>query len=95
MSDFPKYPTDFVAMVRPFEDEEIEKLLSQSTENVAFTIDVLKNREVNATRAYQELKDKITNKITELQKKLDTKYPIANQQNIFKEKINLLESLLS
>ena len=54
MSEFPKYPTDFLALTRPFEDEEIEKLLSQNIKDLVWTIDNLKKREVNATKAVED-----------------------------------------
>ncbi len=60
-----KYPTDFVCSVLPFEDEDIENLLSQSNKDVSSTIDLLKLREVNATNALQILRNKIEKLIQE------------------------------
>lgn len=94
MDDFPKYPTDFVAMTRPFEDEDLEKLLSQTPEEVAFTIDVLKSREVNATTAYQNLKDKISKEISDLEKIVQNKTLLGNHRSFAEIKISALESLL-
>jgi hypothetical protein len=93
MSDFPKYPTDFAALIRPFEDEEIETLLSQKVENVALTIDILKTREVNASNALQETRIKIEKLIQKKEAELKDS-PSSDRIEELKNDIAELEHLL-
>ena len=86
-NEFPKYPLDFCALTREFEDEEIERLLSQDIKDVAQTIDMLKTREVNATKAYQNLKDKIREMIEHLK---EDKHSYLFRYTSIKELENLL-----
>ena len=63
MSKKTHLPIHFIAMTRHFADEDIKELLDQSPENVIKTIDLLKAREVNATKALAILRLKIENQI--------------------------------
>ena len=96
MDTFPKYPTDFCAMTRPFEDEEIEKLLSQDVKDVAFTISMLKAREVNATKALDNLKKDMDDKIQLLKRSYDkaAQQGAHNACSDIDSQIKLLESFL-
>ncbi|NJO90208.1 MAG: hypothetical protein HC831_15640 [Chloroflexia bacterium] len=95
MNDFPEYPTDFVAMTRSFEDEEIEKLISQSHEDVVRTIDMLKKREVNATQGLSELRFNIEKKIWDLEEGLKSeKWEGSSIKYIIQEQIKTLIDLL-
>ena len=95
-----KYPTDFVCSVSPFEDEDIENFLCQSTKDVSYTIDLLKLREVNATSALQRLRNNIEKLIIDKETEVNNFDPLNNSDftalhidNLRKE-IKELEELL-
>jgi len=85
MNDFPKYPTDFSALIRPFEDEEIERLLAQPIKDVVFTIDILKTREVNATTALMKLRNSINAFIEAKEKELYDSNSILSKMSLRSE----------
>ncbi len=94
MDDFPKYPTDFIVMTRPFEDEETERLLQQKVSDVAFTVNVLKQREINATKALEKLRLKIESTIISKEKELEFSTNAPSFTSVLEGQINLLENLL-
>lgn len=70
MNDFPKYPTDFVAMASEFTEQDIEKFINQKNDDVIHTIDMLKRREVNASNSLINLRKKINDTIISKEKEL-------------------------
>jgi hypothetical protein len=96
MSDFPKYPIDYVSMTTPFEDEDLERIVTQPVKDLVYTIDVLKEREVNATKAYQGLKDKIEAQIVRLkevrQNMVEEEFPAV--ASVLEDEIRMLDNLL-
>ena len=96
MEDFPKYPTDFVVMTRPFEEEDIKKFLGQNEAEIAFTIDTLKKREVNATKVLSDLQYRISKKIMDLKDKYDEESAKESSSILFaiEESIKNLDELL-
>ena len=95
MNDFPQYPTDFIAMTTPFEDEDLENLMTQKIEDLVFTIDTLKKREVNASRKLDRIKIFIYTLLDKKKSELkNVDIFTANRISYLEDQIAILESIL-
>ena len=96
MSDFPKYPTDFIALTRGFEDEDLEKILQLPVKTLSWLIDTLKLREVNASNSRLDQIRRIEAKIQSLEEDLNQARGQGSNSaaGVIEDQISLLKEML-
>lgn len=96
-NEFPKYPTDFIALTRPFTEDETQKIMSLSPDDFKFLIETLKIREVNVQKSLDKIRFRIANMMDqrniELKKEMD-EVGDSSIVSILKNELDLLNDIL-